>query len=110
MPGPVTVSGRPTPPYAAGWTVVEVGWRGSPADLPSWCDGVRSLLAPGLTVVCDLRGIEAVDLGTVDVLARLQAAALRRGGTLRVRCGADLQNLWGWTGLAAVSPLRDPAR
>lgn len=110
MRGPVTLSGWSVLPCAAGWTVVEVSWLGSAADFPLWCDGVRALLGPGVTVVCDLRGIGPIDLGTVDVLARLQVAALRRGGGLRVRCGAELQALWGWTGLSAVSPLRDPAR
>ncbi|MDT9699979.1 STAS domain-containing protein [Streptomyces sp. P17] len=51
------------------------------------CDDVRALLegsGPGV-VVCDVAGLGPPGLGAVDLLARLQLAARRRGGRIRLR-------------------------
>ncbi|WP_285510463.1 STAS domain-containing protein [Streptomyces sp. NBRC 14336] len=51
------------------------------------CDDVRALLqrsAAGV-VVCDVGGLGPPGLGTVDLLARLQLAAVRAGGRIRLR-------------------------
>src|SRR5919204_5222163 len=54
-------------------------------------------------LVCDLAGLDHVDAGTVDALARLQLAARRRGCELRLRrTPAELRCLLDFTGLAEV--------
>ncbi len=57
------------------------------ADLPELCDRVRAVLAESTSVVvdCDLAGAFP-DAVTIDTLARLQLAALRRD------CAVRLQN------------------
>ena len=51
------------------------------------CDDVRALLeATGAgAVVCDVAGLGPPGLGTVDLLARLELAARRAGGRIRLR-------------------------
>ena len=57
------------------------------ADLPRLCDRVCAVLAESTAVVvdCDVAGVRP-DAVTVDAVARLQVAALRRG------CAVRLQN------------------
>jgi len=56
-------------------------------DVPRLCDDVRGRLeATGAgVVVCDVAGLGPPDLTAVDVLARLQLAARRAGGRIRLR-------------------------
>ena len=63
------------------------------ADLAGLCAYLRSVFERGLgeAVVCDV-GDLAADVGTVEVLARLQLAAGRRGGRISLR-GASPQLL-----------------
>ncbi len=55
------------------------------ADLPGLCDRVCALLgeSPPVVVRCDVESVEP-DAVTVDALARLQLAALRRGCRVRL--------------------------
>ena len=57
------------------------------ADLPGLCDRVCAVLAESTAIVadCDVAGVDP-DAVTVDALARLQVAAMRRG------CAVRLQN------------------
>ena len=57
------------------------------ADLPGLCDRVCAVLATSTAIVadCDVAGVDP-DAVTVDALARLQVAAMRRG------CAVRLQN------------------
>ncbi|MER6675746.1 STAS domain-containing protein [Streptomyces sp. NPDC000983] len=56
-------------------------------ELTGWCDAVRALLeATGAgVVVCDVAGLGPPGLAGVDLLARLQLAARRSGGRIRLR-------------------------
>ncbi|MFG2030649.1 STAS domain-containing protein [Streptomyces sp. NPDC048825] len=56
-------------------------------DVPRLCEDVRARLeATGARVlVCDVAGLGPPGLTTVDVLARLQLAARRAGGRIRLR-------------------------
>src|SRR5688500_18124879 len=56
-------------------------------DVPRLCEDVRARLeATGAgVVVCDVAGLGPPGLTTVDVLARLQLAARRAGGRIRLR-------------------------
>ncbi|MGV9450730.1 STAS domain-containing protein [Streptomyces sp. NPDC003635] len=57
-------------------------------EVTGLCDDVRALLegAPGVgVVVCDVGGLGPPGLGVVDLLARLQLAARRSGGRIRLR-------------------------
>lgn len=55
--------------------------------VPGLCGQVGALLrAPGTrVVVCDVGGVGPPGLGVVDLLARLQLAARRAGGRIRLR-------------------------
>ena len=57
------------------------------ADLPGLCDRVCAVLAESTAIVadCDVAGVDP-DAVTVDALARLQVAAMRRG------CAVHVQN------------------
>ncbi|UUU31321.1 STAS domain-containing protein [Streptomyces sp. CA-210063] len=72
-------------------------------EVPRLCDEVRAQLegTGGGVVVCDVGGIGPPGLGVIDVLARLQLAAKRAGGRIRLR-GPDpaLRALLGLVGLA----------
>jgi ABC-type transporter Mla MlaB component len=60
--------------------------------------------APPVIVICDVREVRA-DAAAVDVLARLQLAARRAGGGMRLRnASADLLALVAFMGLADVLP------
>lgn len=56
-------------------------------DVPRLSDDVRARLeATGAgVVICDVAGLGPPGLAAVDVLARLQLAALRAGGRIRLR-------------------------
>ncbi|AVH61192.1 MULTISPECIES: STAS domain-containing protein [Streptomyces] len=56
-------------------------------ELPRLCDDVRAQLeVTGSGVVdCDVAGLGAAGLAAVDVLARLELAARRAGGRIRLR-------------------------
>ncbi|MFF4354588.1 STAS domain-containing protein [Streptomyces sp. NPDC001530] len=56
-------------------------------EVPGLCDDVRARLeATGARViVCDVAGLGPPGLTTVDVLARLELAARRAGGRIRLR-------------------------
>lgn len=56
-------------------------------EVPRLCDDVRARLETSGSgvVVCDVAGIGPPGLGAVDVLARLQLAARRAGGRIRLR-------------------------
>ncbi|MFJ8820281.1 STAS domain-containing protein [Streptomyces sp. NPDC102467] len=73
--------------------VVVVAGPIGPGDAPQLCDRVRAAQesAPGdgpergPTVICDVSGVTSTDLATVDALARMQLAARRAGGRIRLR-------------------------
>ena len=80
-------------------------------DVPGLCDRVREALAePGaVVVICDVGAVTRVDSVTIDALARLQLAAQRLGGQIRVRgAGTHLALLLAFAGLAAVIPCEPP--
>ncbi|MGI5377784.1 STAS domain-containing protein [Streptomyces sp. CA-251387] len=56
-------------------------------EVPGLCDEVRARLeATGAgVVVCDVGGLGPPGLGVVDLLSRLQLAARRAGGRIRLR-------------------------
>ncbi|MGQ4413781.1 STAS domain-containing protein [Streptomyces sp. SAS_269] len=57
------------------------------AEVAGLCADVRALLAGGgaAVVVCDVAGLGPPGLQTVDLLARLELAARRAGGRIRLR-------------------------
>lgn len=58
-------------------------------------------------VACDLAAVVEPDVGTVEVLARLQLAARRHGCEVRVRhASSELRELVDFVGLRHVLPLR----
>lgn len=66
-------------------------------QVPGLCDDVRARLAAsgaGVVasgagvVVCDVAGLDPPGLATVDALARMQLAARRAGGRIRLRAAA----------------------
>ncbi|MDO0926078.1 STAS domain-containing protein [Streptomyces sp. TG1A-8] len=75
----------------------------TPDEVAGLCDDVRALLRAGGAagaVVCDVGGPGPPGLATVDLLARLELAARRSGGRIRLR-GPDpaLRALLGLVGL-----------
>ncbi|NNN31659.1 STAS domain-containing protein [Streptomyces sp. S3(2020)] len=71
-------------------------------EVAGLCDDVRALLeATGAgAVVCDVGGLGPPGLGAVDLLARLELAARRAGGRIRLRDPAlALQALLDLVGL-----------
>jgi ABC-type transporter Mla MlaB component len=56
-------------------------------EVAGLCDEVRTLLEASRAdvVVCDVAGLGPPGLGAVDLLARLQLAAKRAGGRIRLR-------------------------
>ena len=56
-------------------------------EVSGLCDDVRALLEAGRTgvVVCDVGGLGPPGLTAVDLLARLELAARRAGGRIRLR-------------------------
>ncbi|MET9493284.1 STAS domain-containing protein [Streptomyces sp. NPDC006552] len=90
-----------------------------PGDTPQLCDRVRAARqrapAGDPTVICDVSGVTGTDFATVDALARMQLAARRVGGRLRLRDPSPaLVRLLTLTGLAEAlgcsggQPLGDP--
>ncbi|WP_460068778.1 STAS domain-containing protein [Streptomyces sp. YKOK-I1] len=75
----------------------------TPDRVAGLADAVRALLAAGGggVVVCEVSGLGAAGLAAVDLLARLQLAARRAGGRIRLR-GPDpaLRALLDLVGLA----------
>src|SRR5882757_7047382 len=55
-------------------------------EVPRLCDDVRARLemSGSGVVVCDVAGLGPPGLGTVDLLARLELAARRAGGRIRL--------------------------
>nr|WP_202454680.1 STAS domain-containing protein [Streptomyces sp. SID8367] len=77
------------------------------------CDRVRAARrGDGGDIVCDVSGVTATDLATVDALARMQLAARRAGGRIRLRDPSPrLALLLSLTGLGdalGIEPLGDP--
>lgn len=92
-------------PPETGTIVVALRGPVALAEVRWLCERVRFLLeGRGTTrLVCDVRGVEDPDAGTVDVLARMQLTAQRHGGTLELRgAGRQLRELLGLTGLSEV--------
>ncbi|MFF0831964.1 MULTISPECIES: STAS domain-containing protein [unclassified Streptomyces] len=89
----------------------------TPAEVPGLCADVRTLLEAGgaAVVVCDVAGLGPPGLRTVDLLARLELAARRAGGRIRLR-GPDpaLRALLDLVGLRfqveGEAEEREPAR
>ncbi|MFF7368069.1 MULTISPECIES: STAS domain-containing protein [Streptomyces] len=56
-------------------------------EVPGLCDEVRALLegSGARVVVCDVGGLGPPGLAAVDLLARLELAARRAGGRIRLR-------------------------
>ncbi len=76
-------------------------------DIPELCERARALFdraGRGL-VDCDVGALDEPDAVTLDVLARLQLAARRRGRRLRLRgaCG-ELLDLLAFVGLDDALP------
>ncbi|MEU6284851.1 STAS domain-containing protein [Streptomyces sp. NPDC047028] len=57
-------------------------------EVAGWCAAVRELVGGGGVVVCDVGAVRAPALGVVEVLARLELAARRGGGRIRLRAPA----------------------
>jgi ABC-type transporter Mla MlaB component len=79
-----------------------------PGDVPRLWERVRGVVEAGEAevVVCDLEGLAAPDVATLDALARLQLAARRAGGRIRLQHAcASLRELLALTGLGEVVPL-----
>ena len=75
-------------------------------DLPGLCERVCSMLELSCAdvAVCDVHGVEP-DAVTVDALARLQLAAVRRSCQVRLRnASTDLLDLLVFMGLNDVLP------
>ncbi|NEB93261.1 STAS domain-containing protein [Streptomyces bauhiniae] len=69
-------------------------------EVAGLCDVVRGLAHSSGVVVCDVAGLGPPGLGHVELLARLELAARRGGGRIRLR-GPDpaLRALLGLVGL-----------
>lgn len=94
----------------AGTVVLVLTTDLDPAGVAALCRRLeRSLAGGGLRhVVCDAGAVRKPDLAVVDVVARLQLVAGRRGHRLRlVRAGGELRELLVLAGLDEVVP---PAR
>ncbi|MCX4577089.1 STAS domain-containing protein [Streptomyces sp. NBC_01571] len=86
-------------------------------EVPGLCDDVRARLTAtgGGVVVCDVAGLGPPGLATVDALARMELAARRAGGRIRLRDPAPpLRALLDLVGLRfeleGESEEREPAR
>jgi ABC-type transporter Mla MlaB component len=74
------------------------------ADLRGLCDRVCALLGESgaRLVLCDVREVQA-DAVTVDALARLQLAAMRRGCRVCLcNCSSELREIVSFMGLENV--------
>ncbi|MFF9086816.1 STAS domain-containing protein [Streptomyces sp. NPDC014991] len=82
--------------------VLVLPWPVSRDEVTGLCAGVRGLLEGGgeRVVVCDVGGIGPPGLTAVDLLARLELAARRAGGRIRLRgAGPALHALLDLVGL-----------
>lgn len=91
-------------------TTVLVILRGPIGDheVPAWCARVESLLADGRAehITCDVADLGGPAGAVIDALSRLQLAARRSGGSIRLRrADASLQELLGIIGFAEVLPV-----
>lgn len=59
----------------------------SPAEVQRLCEQMGGLLRESATgaLICDVSDVTAPDIGTVEVLVRLQLAARRHGRSLQLR-------------------------
>ncbi|WP_372345932.1 STAS domain-containing protein [Streptomyces sp. KL116D] len=78
-PGPEYVAASSSP------SVVVVAGPIRPGDAPGLCERVLAARAITPTVVVDVSGVTGTDLATIDALARMQLAARRAGGRIRLR-------------------------
>ncbi|MFJ4711003.1 STAS domain-containing protein [Streptomyces sp. NPDC088785] len=85
------------------------------ADVPDLCARVRAA-HPGdgtdrAEIVCDVSGVTGADFDTLDALARMQLAARRAGGRIRLRDPSPrlvlLLRLTGLGEALGVQPLGD---
>jgi ABC-type transporter Mla MlaB component len=100
------VSARRSPPEP-GTVAVAIAGPVDRADVARLCERIRVLLAADDAdlVVCDVGALVAADAATVDVLARLQLTARRRGGRMRIRhASSELLDLLALMGLREVLP------
>ena len=75
------------------------------ADVPALCERVRSVLeaSDAAVLVCDVGAVVDADIGTVDVLARVQLTARRLGRLVTLRAASDdLLALLAFAGLSEV--------
>jgi ABC-type transporter Mla MlaB component len=95
--------GSPLPPRPS-TIVLVLGDALDPADALALARHLPCGDGLGL-VICDLRDVVHPDVGTVDALARLQLAARRGGGEVRLRHASPrLRELLTLIGLAEVLP------
>ncbi|MFD8674794.1 STAS domain-containing protein [Streptomyces seoulensis] len=72
----------------------------TPDEVVGLCDVVRGLAPRSGVVVCDVAGLGSPGLGQVELLARLELAARRGGGRIRLRDPEPaLRALLGFVGL-----------
>lgn len=89
--GPAAMSYGPPPglPHVDAMTpaVLVLSGPATRDEVTGLCDGVRALLEStgNGVVVCDVGGLGPPGLGAVDLLARLELAARRAGGRIRLR-------------------------
>lgn len=92
---------------AARRPVLVVAGPVGPADLPRLIARLDELVSPqgchpALVVSCDVAAVDPVDIGTIDVLARLHLHARRRDIQLELRrAGPQLRELLELAGLVA---------
>jgi anti-anti-sigma regulatory factor len=87
--------------------VVVLGPRPDAESTTRLCEEVRDRLraGDGPLVVCDVGAVQAADIAVVDAVCRLQLAARREGGALRLRnASAELRDLLRLVGLDGVVP------
>ncbi|MFJ2767524.1 STAS domain-containing protein [Streptomyces sp. NPDC087300] len=74
-----------------------------PGDVPPLCEQVAAARHGPGDVICDVAAVTTADLSTVDAIARLQLAARRAGGRIRLRNPAPaLLALLGLVGLVEL--------
>jgi len=98
------------PASGEGAVVVRLPSLHDPATVAVLCQGLamRLVTAGADRVRCDVTAADAVDLGTVDALARMALTAKRSGASLTVQGAAgDLVGLLGLAGLSAVVSCED---
>ena len=83
-----------------------------PPDVPTLCEQVRIVVERGdREIVCDVGALRQPDAATIDALCRLQLAARRHGGRIRLRDASDeLLDLLAFVGLADVLELASVRR